>query len=250
MEAGGVHVCGRSTRRHRIRSPRRGSVGRHGTRRGRTVLLAGGGPGRVGTRRIRLAGLGWQVAGRDTAARPALARAATAESNGAQHYQRHADQQHHEAADQQADEHRQEQVCACPCLQIHAHRRRRVGIHDHHGPGSGAEVPGQFLFPRAGGSRGPEGLLRRIGRDLGAGHFAVQRAEGVEPDVDDFGAPDTGQVRRDVGPRGNSDEDFLAGIGGGTAEQHAARNVHRNAVVHAAAGHEVQPGGRQRVGIA
>ena len=88
-------------------------------------------------------------------------------------------------------------------------------------------------------------------RGFGAGHLAVEGAERLEPDVNDFGVPDSGQICRDVGPRANADEDFLAGIGGGAAEQHAAAQGPPGAPSrHASPGHGVQPRGRQRVGIA
>lgn len=219
-----------------------GRLTRHGSCVGLAGRRSGGGlgPG-VGLAGVELA--------RVRLAPGTMRRTAAAQAGRPGHDQRDANGQQHDATDQQTNKHRPKEVRARPAAQIDGHRAARVGVHDHHSPVPGTQVPFEFLG--AGAARGcrPKALLGGPGRGLGAGDVGVSDPEGREADLGQLGVLDVAQVGGNVALRGNADEDLLGGVGRGATEHHAAGDSGRVHSPGPGVRHDIQPWRGQGVGV-
>ena len=167
---------------------------------------------------------------------------------GSKHNQGNTNEQEDDSADQQPNEDGPQQVGAGSGLHIHGHRSTGIGVHDHHSPAAGPQVPFELLLAGAGGRGGPEALVCRPRGDVDSSHIPVLHPERVEADFGDLRMADTLQVGRHVVPRSHPDEDFLAG-NRRTAQHDTSDHADRSGVRHAALGHDVEAGCRQGVGV-
>jgi hypothetical protein len=161
--------------------------------------------------------------------------------HGACDDQRHADDQQHDPGNEQPQEQRPEQVGADAGLQIHGNRSGGVGVHDHHGPAAGKDVPFEFLRTGALCGCDPEILGSGAGRRPRSRHFGVIDPEGPQIQFPDFGALHSLEIARRVLLRCDANENPLARAGCRSAEQDAAGRFRRNDVRQPAADHDVQP---------
>ena len=178
-----------------------------------------------------------------------MGRSPAAQPRRTNHDQGQADEQEQDAADQQAEEDGPEQIGAGTGLQVNSHGAAGIGIHDDHGPGPGPQIPFELLGSRPRGGGCPDLLIGRPGRGPGPRNLPVLGAERIEPDVDDLGMFDVGQVRLHLGPGRDADEDCLRRIGGRAPQHYAAGQACRALVGCSRAGHDIEARGAQGIGV-